>query len=359
VSVESSGPARIPYLDGLRGLSIIIVLVNHSGNIWPVERLPWWASCLVANGELGVRIFFAISGFLITQLLLTEEASIGKIDLRRFYGRRIARIFPVFYLFLLVVLLGIWIGTFRIGGAAFAAAGLYLWNYRFLFPIGEQGSNEILLGHLWSLSMEEQFYLIWPWLLPFIPTSGRLRVIVIALAVAPLLRLAFHFMLPTSRVGLVSMFHTGYDQIGYGVLAALVIRSIPVEKLKLRLPFKATLPILVLGIWLSGAIEVLSHGLGVLFGPVLAGVSVAGLLLWLFTYRPLGASLLLENAVLRWVGLVSYSVYLWQQLLLVWPTSATFLGPVMAWPAVFGLSAISYYIIEQPSRRWLRKIFRV
>jgi len=147
----------IPSLNGLRAFSIILVILSH---LLIVESFPGDIKILLrpfANGEIGVRIFFVISGFLITWLLLKERERTGKINLRKFYLRRLLRIFPVFYFYLFVVWLsGKILGNEVEPGILFVST-VYLQNFSF-------AGSHWLIAHSWSLAVEEQFYLIWPWI---------------------------------------------------------------------------------------------------------------------------------------------------------------------------------------------------
>src|SRR5437868_1936649 len=157
---------RIRSLDGLRAISILMVIFGHAGQTIPYHIDHFLAYKLITDATLGVRIFFVISGFLITKLLLIEKEKTGDISIRNFYARRVIRIFPVFYLYILVLLLLKWFFKPNVfeDYNLILFAGLYLWNYKHLFyqsPFPNDPAFHIV-GHFWSLSMEEQFYLLWP-----------------------------------------------------------------------------------------------------------------------------------------------------------------------------------------------------
>lgn len=162
----------IPSLNGLRAFSIILVILSH---LLIVESFPREIKILLkpfANGEIGVRIFFVISGFLITWLLLKEKEKTGKINLRKFYLRRLLRIFPVFYFYVLVVwLTGKILGN-EVEPEILFVSAVYLQNFSL-------AGSHWLLAHSWSLAVEEQFYLIWPWISK--KTNKLLPIAVIAL----------------------------------------------------------------------------------------------------------------------------------------------------------------------------------
>jgi peptidoglycan/LPS O-acetylase OafA/YrhL len=137
---------RIPSLDGLRAISIALVMLSHLIK-WKHVSLP----VLQAYGDLGVHVFFVLSGYLITDLLLRERERTSSIDLPTFYLRRAFRIFPAAFVFLAVVVVLYWreIRWVHVAAAVFYVANLDL-------------SRPWIFGHLWSLSIEEQFYLLWP-----------------------------------------------------------------------------------------------------------------------------------------------------------------------------------------------------
>jgi peptidoglycan/LPS O-acetylase OafA/YrhL len=158
---ESEVRPRDPELDGLRGIAVGLVLACHLG----IQLGFPWAEPL---GALGVQLFFALSGFLITRLLVRELDASGTIELKRFYLRRAFRIFPAFYAFLAVVALLILRGLVTdTNWRSFAAAALYISNIR---------GSSVTLGHTWSLAVEEQFYALWPLTLTLIPAVRRRRI---------------------------------------------------------------------------------------------------------------------------------------------------------------------------------------
>src|ERR687890_1619229 len=174
---------RLPYspgLDGLRALAVIAVLLYHAGLSW------------IPGGFLGVEVFFVISGYLITALLLTEWRRLGCVDVKAFWLGRARRLLPALYLVLVVTLT--YAVVFLPGevaglrGDVLAAMGYvtnwYLvWGHESYF---EAVGRPSLLKHLWSLAVEEQFYLVWPLVLAFGLSAGavrwrRRRILVVAL----------------------------------------------------------------------------------------------------------------------------------------------------------------------------------
>jgi peptidoglycan/LPS O-acetylase OafA/YrhL len=144
--VQSS---RVPSLDGLRALSILLVCVAHFSYTagFPI-RHDWWT---VVYAHYGVRVFFVISGFLITSLLIREREKTGTINLKQFYIRRAYRILPAAYFYLVVITV---VSHQSLAYKDLFIAYTYLTSYSLHQPW--------VLIHLWSLSVEEQFYLVWP-----------------------------------------------------------------------------------------------------------------------------------------------------------------------------------------------------
>jgi peptidoglycan/LPS O-acetylase OafA/YrhL len=192
----------MPQLDGLRAVAVACVLAFHF--IPGVDRYA-------PLGAMGVRLFFVLSGFLITGILLSWRRHPLGLALRTFYVRRALRIFPLFY-FVLIAAAALNIGPVR---DTFAWHATYLSNVYFYLRGDWHGS----VSHLWSLAVEEQFYLVWPWLILCAPERWLRPVIVAMIAMAPLSRLLFpHPMdsvLPTS----------GLDSLGLGALIALAPRN--------------------------------------------------------------------------------------------------------------------------------------
>ena len=157
---------RINSLDGIRAVSIIMVILGHATSTIPVYLTNNIFFRIISQSHLGVMIFFVISGYLITKILIKEKIQNERIDFKKFYFRRFLRIFPIFYLYLFVLILlknTIYPDIFNSYVTIFFSA-IYLWNYKDLFLLNQQYdvNGSWFMGHLWSLSMEEQFYLFWP-----------------------------------------------------------------------------------------------------------------------------------------------------------------------------------------------------
>lgn len=217
---NSMAGSRIPSLDGIRAISILMVLYGHviSTRDFPVSIVGKYGSWFGDVAHLGVLVFFIISGFLITSLMMRERETTGTISLKRFYLRRVLRIFPAFYAFILVLAIAVWLGAAHLTGRDFAFALTYTVNY---VP-----SPPWRTGHLWSLSIEEQFYLLWPLTLLMLRERRALILAIAAIFAGPLVRVAirewiFHVD-PHSLGGMTKSFPAMFDYLAVGCALALL-----------------------------------------------------------------------------------------------------------------------------------------
>lgn len=340
-------PSRIPSLDGLRAISIVFVLLQHtvSSTGSHIERYT------TNFGRLGVWIFFVISGFIITHLLL-REAERGPISLRGFYLRRGFRLLPALVAFLVflvsVQLLGSELGVEPIH---------FLSGFLFLVPYVPWGAENHpwSTGHLWSLAVEEHFYLLWPPILAFLGVR-RAKWFLIAFAlILPVCRVAWYQLkldpLANALVGLG-------DLMAYGALAAIWHRSHPgrVGELVSRWRFLGR----VLAIGIIASIVALRTMERIPIVTVPLGMTAVGLavtyLLLSVCFESGPRSRLVSFLNLRGfaaVGVVSYSLYLWQQ-----PFLHKHFDGAAWWqrfPVNLGLAILaavaSYTLIERPFLR--------
>jgi peptidoglycan/LPS O-acetylase OafA/YrhL len=315
---------RIPSLDGLRAISISLVVLGH----W--AELRYDSDVAGAFANLGVRIFFIISGYLITSVLLREHAQTSAIALSEFYKRRAYRILPASIVFMAIVFLVFWQQT---SWYHMLAAALYLANFDFTHPW--------FLGHLWSLSVEEQFYFLWPGVLS---RWFRRRGLILAgiVAFAPLYRVLCHFMGLHGRAD--ETFPAVADILAFGCLLAIYADRIP--KIRALWAGAMVLPVTFVPIYVGILRFHITPTLLFVLWPMMHA-SIAGLLLHVVQkpYR------LLNAAPVVWLGRISYSLYLWQQLFVFG------LRP-RPWYLMFvavGLACGSYYFIEQPVLRLREK----
>ncbi|MBY0371928.1 acyltransferase [bacterium] len=326
---------HFPALDGLRALAVALVLLGHTTfeNYRPKEF-----------ASLGVHLFFVLSGFLITALLLRESEATGRIDLRAFFVRRVLRIFPAYYAFLgtLAALIGLgWITD--VPWYSWAASALFVAN------IWGRGTA---VGHTWSLSLEEQFYLAWPTLFLLLGSSTRR----LQAAIAGILAI---WVLRISAIALGwSDYETGavymrpwfrFDSLILGCALALAYTPRGTWEVR-RTPFSLVWVAPLLVAWSVWAEKFF---LGRVLFTTVQGLLCGAFLLALMDLqkRPAWARVF-EHATTRWLAALSYPLYLWQQIFL-YPAQR---GILESFVLTFGVAAISYYGLERPILRKRRAL---
>src|SRR5690348_1015134 len=211
---------RIPSLDGIRAVSILMVLYGHLTGTrgFPNQVDGTWGNALGDIAHLGVLVFFVISGFLITSLLMSEREKTGTISLGKFYLRRVLRIFPAFYALIAALAIATWLGWVDLGGRDFAYALTYTVNY---YP-----DHPWQIGHLWSLSIEEQFYLLWPLTLLALRQRRALIVAVLAILAGPAVRAGLREWMfrmdPSTALADMPIFPAMCDYLATGCALALL-----------------------------------------------------------------------------------------------------------------------------------------
>ena len=386
-TASASAPARVgvryPALDGMRAVAVLTVMVAHGS-------LRLWSDDLrFGGGGLGVQIFFVLSGFLITSLLLREHLVYGRISLKDFYLRRVLRIFPLYYamLFLYALVLPhvsathfstVYVSTDMPGYSAYWHSMLtyvpFLQNYLADIDVVHLGP-----GIMWSLAIEEQFYLFWPLLL-----IGLLKVpwrravpafLVLALVLSTGARvLTVHGVLPAPST-LEWMTHTGLAGLACGSLLAW-LRTREGDDLSLPRSHGLFAQALAWGVlaMLAGARFVPAIRSGPVFAvpypdyiePLVIAFAVATIVDRLISAPRAGT--LLGSRPMRHIGRVSYGMYLLHPLVL--GATAAWLWhrgegtpPWWALPlfvlATIGLATLSYRFFEQPILRFKHRFQRV
>jgi peptidoglycan/LPS O-acetylase OafA/YrhL len=330
----TSPPRAIASLDGLRALAVISVIFFH---ISLFDRFAWLEP--FRNGALGVTCFFVISGFLITKLLVDERGQNGSIDLKRFYLRRAFRIFPPFYLYLLVIaILGL-LHYVHVDLKSFILSAAYLRDYlpHPTIPV---------LEHIWSLSLEEQFYLIWPVCLFFFRPRVCLRIAVIAIVASPFIRLLTYALVPVMRDHINMMLHTRMDAIMVGAALTLAQQQGTYKRILAALANPLWLVPVALYFLAQPALTLHFRGtFSLLVGFSLNALGCGIVLLQVTSAPHTWLGKLLNLKWLRHLGIISYSLYLWQQLFTVTAWLAFPLNVVV----IFLLAECSYWLIERPS----------
>ena len=326
--------ARIPSLDGARAVSILLVVYWHLetfGAAPMVDHL--WR---FQPGNLGVRIFFVISGFIITTLLIEEHQKNSSISLVQFYIRRCFRILPAYWLFLAAVGVAI---PFAKADASYADVGkalVYLTNYQ---------TTQLTVGHTWSLAVEEQFYLLWPVAIALVSWRSAKVFAVATLIISPLARVANDLGWWPGNPNYA--FEMVCDALASGCLLAIFRENLWARVTYRRLIGSHTflvIPAAALGLQALNLPLTLWHAVGI----TILNTAIALTLDWLMRMpdSPLGR--ILNSRPMIMIGMLSYSIYLWQQF---------WLGPVweMAWYfrlILIALCAVtSYWLVESPLRR--------
>ncbi|WP_338868044.1 acyltransferase [Spirosoma sp. SC4-14] len=346
--------SRIISLDGLRALSISMVLLAHGSYTMPgfISNSPIYVGA--SNGALGVKIFFVISGYLITRLLLAEADRTGYIHIRKFYLRRFLRIFPVFYCYIAVVLILKWFFIPDILSSYYPPlfAGLYLWNYQdfFNYPIIPTDKGYWFFGHCWSLSMEEQFYLLWPFIMSRYSRSTVSKICLVLIIGMPLLRAAYYVVYPGMHLQLRMMLHTGGDAILMGCLGALLETKLLQHRLTqwlLKNPVFVGLCVVML-FFISPKLAIMYKGsYGMTIGMSLDNALILILLLWSVHVSSVVATFLNNRWLVR-LGMMSYSIYIWQQLFLTYQLDGWATKFPQNFIVVAGVAYLSYRLIEKP-----------
>ena len=339
-ATQTASARSIPSLDGLRALAIMLVLLAHCAEAM-VSNLHI-GRYLFELGQVGVSLFYVISGFLITFLLEKEKRSTDSINLKSFYIRRAFRIFPPFYIYIGVVLLLGFAGIHQ-RWQNLAAAATYTWNY---VPSAHGG----LLAHTSTLSMEEQFYLFWPFCMKFISMSRVRRLAIWLIVLAPFSRVATYFLFPVMVAnGKVSgMLHTRVDTLMFGCLLALIWRTPAFAERAHRWLHVITFHIAWIAAFIALPLLAVFAAESFRFTYLtLSGMAMSWLLVYVVR-KPLSVpGRILNTKPARYIGVVSYSLYLYQQL---------FTGAMMRYfpfnfLGMLAATACSYYLIERPSLR--------
>jgi peptidoglycan/LPS O-acetylase OafA/YrhL len=313
-SAASTSQTYMPQLDALRFFAVLGVMIHHN---WAPKNLPWLLGDL-SFGALGVRLFFVLSGFLITGILLDcrntaeAEGAPPMFFLRQFYARRFLRIFPIYYLTVILALLADVPDARQIWG----------WLITYSTNIYITMTNEWVgrVGHFWTLAVEEQFYLLWPWIILFVPRKRLVPVLLFFISLGPIYRAFAYKMYPFNIWEgdfKAATFTLGsLDSLVIGALLALLWNSdIPKPALQ-RYLTRLVLPI---GLFLFTTCLLLYHyniKPSLIF--IVGDFATALIFAWLVSSAGIGfrgvSGRLLEFPVLAYLGKITYGIYVYHNL---------------------------------------------
>jgi peptidoglycan/LPS O-acetylase OafA/YrhL len=339
---------RLPSLDGLRALSIGLVVIGHALATMP--KMPPWlfrAIATLGNAGLGVSFFFVISGYLITHLLLRELSLSGTVSFHNFYIRRVTRIFPAFYCYLSFVSLAAGFRWIKLSAVDVLMAATFTWNY---LPFG---TGSWWLGQTWSLCIEEQFYLLWPVTLVSLGPKKAAWLAALIILLEPPIRIASYILWPSYRSRIPVMLHTRADLLMFGCLLALMQENVRFRETLVRFTRPAYLAALATFLFIVEPVltDYLRGGYVLSVGWTLEGASIAMIVFGLM--RPFKSVIwsIFNSRPMNWLGKRSYGLYLWQQLFLT-RKNATIAGlfPINIIAALI-MSAASFRFIEEPVMR--------
>jgi peptidoglycan/LPS O-acetylase OafA/YrhL len=327
----------MPSLDGLRAISIALVLLGHLSG---TRGFAYLDLGIGDYAHLGVVVFFVISGFLITRLLLSEHTKTGHVSLKLFYARRSLRVFPALYTYIACISL-LWLaGIVHLEARDFWHAVTYTVNY--------MPKRSWDIGHLWSLSVEEQFYLLWPCTLVTLGPRRASWVAVGAILFGPVARSgAWYFLkgIPWHRD--LEMFPMVADSLAMGCLLAKVSGWLEGQDWYLQL-FRP-----VYSVGLLALLLLTNRYLGYNGWVAVFGTSVINVILAILIHRSVYCSRDWMGQVLNWkpiafVGVLSYSLYLWQQPFLNRTSTAWVNTSPQNLAFAVAASLASYLLLEKP-----------
>jgi peptidoglycan/LPS O-acetylase OafA/YrhL len=335
-------------IEGLRGLSVLLVVLYHFGINHFLKPLHF-----LINGRIGVDIFFVISGFLITTLLLKEKLKSGEISLKHFYIRRILRIVPVVYLFLTVLIVIYACYNLKISKLDFFIGFLFLKN----LPV----QSGIFTTHLWSLAVELQFYIIFPFLLAY-NTNKYLIFALLIVIVVPLISVAGYYHLGIlysnpvialiTKITMYSFWNGPVIILIGSVFSILTFKGIIKTNPNSKNYFLAFILLLAaIFIHINTFILYSKYISEYLFAIIVAYIIL------LIISTPNFLSTILKSSVLVKIGVLSYSIYIWQQLFIGINNSQPWLQICRGYPVyiiffiklivIFLISTLSYYFFER------------
>ncbi|HEY0217894.1 MAG TPA: acyltransferase [Cellulomonas sp.] len=348
--IPTGAPTRLPGLDALRGLAVGLVLLNHAA-----------PQVFSSAGVVGVTIFFALSGYLITGVLVRDLDARGRIRFGRFFGHRALRLLPP----LVLMLIGYTVveGVFDLMGERDLVAESWLaaLTYTINIPGLPHGSES--LYHFWTLATEEQFYLVWPLVLTLAWRRGVLRLAVATAAVLVLVGCTVSMLLVAPDIARVYALPTSWGTTLLVGAAGYLGRDALRDRLPATAGARRTVQVglvLALGVAALGGGGFAQHPWAYLLGAPAAAAATVVLISYAGRWDRLPTRLLRPAVVL---GTISYAAYLWNAAIARWlgnPDDLT--GAVLGVVLTLAAASASWWLVERPAarvRRWLDRRSRV
>lgn len=357
----------ISGLDGLRAISVLAVILYHL-HIKGID-----------GGFLGVTVFFVLSGYLITDLLVNEFERDGKIDFKKFWIKRFRRLLPA--LIVMLVVIGTWITLFQrsfLHGLReeILAAFVYVSNWYYVFQEHSyftKFSPPSPLQHMWSLAVEEQFYIIWPILmllaLKFVPSKGKLAIFILLLSFVSTEAMAFMFTPDEDP----SRVYFGTDTRAFSLLLGAALAMVwPSAKLSSNVTKDLKRTLNITGIVSLVALLVMmvviqEDGSFLYYGGMYLASAVTAVLIAVIVHPASSIGKIFSFKPLLWIGVRSYGIYIWHFPIIVLLGIAVKTETISTWKILFALaltfilSLLSWKYIEDPIRKgewknWLAAI---
>jgi peptidoglycan/LPS O-acetylase OafA/YrhL len=347
--------AYIPTLDGWRALSITLVILHHSQIQFAIPILGPLLQSLARVGELGVELFFAISGLLICSRLLDEESSAGHINVNAFYVRRFFRILPAALFYLLVIAILAALHIIPVFPSDWFASLFFFRNYAMLFEYLNHSPLPLhwYTGHFWSLSMEEHFYLVLPAVLVAFKRTRRYVLAGMAISVALWRMVLTHVLHQDYQFN----FRTDTHVDALLIPAMFALALYPMARSQAARKY---IPAWSFPMFAAMELFLLNFKVPCFF--TLQAIVLPLLILSTALHPNTVQGRILEAKPFRWIGWISYSLYLWQQLFYGVnfagspPGLALLRKPPINLLALLLCATCSYYVIEKPFIRLGHKL---
>lgn len=347
----------ISGLDGLRAISVLAVILYHL-------HIEW-----IDGGFLGVTVFFVLSGYLITDLLVNEYERNGRIDFKTFWIKRFRRLLPA--LIIMLIIIASWITLFQrsflVGlREEILAAFVYISNWYYVFQEHSYFTKfapPSPLQHMWSLAVEEQFYIVWPVLmllaLKFIPSKGKIAIAILLLSFISAEAMAFMFTPDEDP----SRIYFGTDTRAFSILLGAALAIVwPSARLSANVTTELRKTLNIAGIVSLIALIVMmifiqEDGTFLYYGGMYLASAVTAILIAVIVHPASSIGKIFSFKPLLWIGVRSYGIYIWHfpiiVLLGIAVKTETISGAkiVLALLLTFVLSALSFHFVEEPIRK--------